>query len=90
MPRRSANKVTTEKTAAVSEAMPQQASKDIRKENPNVCEKDQPNRHQAVEVCMKRVCRHRTSDDRLSYIIRGLTLLCVVCVWLRPLSVHYD
>ena len=39
MPRCSANKVTAEKTAAVSEAIPRQAPKNRRKENPNAPEK---------------------------------------------------
>jgi hypothetical protein len=41
VPQCSANKVTTERTAAVSEAMPQQASKILQKENPHVPEKQQ-------------------------------------------------
>lgn len=53
MPRRSTKKVTTEKTAAVSEAMPQQARKNVQKENPIAPEKG-------------RVATSRTTEPRLS------------------------
>ncbi len=41
MPQRFANKVTAEKTAAISEAIPWQAPKNRQKENPNAPEKGQ-------------------------------------------------
>ncbi len=49
MPRRSANKVTAEKTAAVSEAIPRQAPKNRWKENPNAPEKGQVATSQTTE-----------------------------------------
>jgi len=54
MPQHSANKVTTEKTAAVPEAIPQQAPKNIRKEKPNAPEKG-------------RVATSRTTEPRLAH-----------------------
>ena len=53
MPRRSGNRVTAEKTAAVSEAMPHKAPKNIRKEYPDVPEKG-------------RVTTFRTTEPKLA------------------------